>query len=86
MKISCNFVAVYNTTDWPIWAINIGPKRMVVYGALALGRSANQPIPIRGRKKANWELLNLRHYWGLWARPTTPRRPVHGSVVEQFRS
>ena len=62
----------------------------VVSGALALGPRGNQPIPIRGPvrgRKCKLEEIQsppILGFGGLWGRPTTLRRRVHGTVHKKI--
>jgi hypothetical protein len=84
----CSFVGVLNNTDLPICALNISQKNICGFWDAGLGPQWTVADSHRGPEKmklGETQSPPLFGFWGLWERPTTPRRPVPGTNKENFR-
>ena len=84
----CNFVGVLNTAHWPICALNISQKKNCGFWDAGLGPQGTVADSHMGPEKmklGNTQSPPLFVFWGLWERPTTPRRPVPGTNLGNFR-
>jgi hypothetical protein len=84
-----NFVGVLNTAHWPICAVNISQKKNICgFWDAGLGPQwtvADSHMGPEKMKLGETQSPLLFGFWGLWERPTTPRRPVPGTNRENFR-
>ena len=79
---------VLNTTDWPICAPKIGQKKFLWFLGPGPGPECKPADSDSGPEKCKsggTQSPPILGFGGLWERPTTPRRPVHGPVKENFR-
>jgi hypothetical protein len=85
----CNFVGVLNTAHWPTCALNISQKKIICgFWDAGLGPQWTVADSHMGPEKmelGETQSPPLFGFWGLSGRPTTPRRPVHGTIHANFR-